>query len=1511
MWSCILLVLAHSIGQYGEGATITEQWEDEYSKVGKVMHKYAQNTKFKALRGVMVVPNTKEVVWLTEKCSFLSAGCDDCDFYLQNVQTLMSIEENPICRRAGGLSFSLDPWDTSEVWGNSYRKVYYPEACASILRTSIAGATMFDADWDLKHLVNNTMGVGSSIEGYHSLDEWEGLSNVYVDSLAGEASSGAATTVYTMTRLWVAVTGIQEATTPDQSVLYFGNISIEVRASSLTKNISTASGFSDSSTPPPAAYRRFVQHINSHMPEVLQRLKSFRQLAQLAVAQEAVKFINARRGKFPDGYLQALDYTVDLPQQVPAVITLKERTLEVQVLAQLVKANATSSTGAADEEVVETLKAEGLKDTSELAGTENHPLQELGDYSTYQYSCTVLNGTLAQVQILQQLLEADQFALNCAQIVDIPEEETKTDETPPKEEQTGIFKERGDLGDPCLPGALAAWDAAAGSFVMVPSAYLFVSGVPRIYNTTADAVVVKWSCTWPEPDDDGEEDTEGEADSSSGTTSRSRRAAYTSSNTGPACEDGGRGKTPGSCASEGYGQSSQGDDGPIVHTHTHYAALAPGATARNRRLQLRYDIALPPYTDPASVVGSTVPLTGKVVVVVMPRGWEALPPACSLPQLLHELQTEWTYSLDGNNEQDEGETVDLDGPQQATDANHDATAHSERRLHRSSSVGTSRHEPRQEIGASDSATAPAGLVLVHSGDFISPVVEVDSGYLGDVTISFPLRVVSHNYGVDLVDQVSASAAPVTVSLACGINRAAEPEPQEDEDADSSDDAQYSVEFGRSTYRTLDSANLKSKVVGCQASFVEVPEGYEIVPALPDILTHVVGEHNWGTDKLVLADGFSYATKLAISVRPGKQLREIPLEWEVMRPGGVNGEGAGEVGNQSVVVSEAQVVAIRPGVCASRILIRTRPVMVPYGGFFYHTLDLAEVAGSAAGCQDGPLLLPDFLDVAPAISDVINNIVSAYSWDTDVLILQDRRGYFTARAGSDLAGKMCCERQELLHVADRPRNSSGTAGNDDKTNEPYWRDSEQMLSVLRCNARVLVRQPIVTYIYNDSAASSTLQFLEQRKTTQSVSMNITRVSYGAVQGNVHNKKGSGYMGKLLPGAVRSHIYALAMRLCFTQYTHGGVDLMHIKVTRMGEVPAEVLQQLQERLNGTGADGGPMHTGVDRAEVESSRTATKPVPPEQHSDAPEDIKQTGGDAAPEGRRSRSTERGDPVRPPSSGGGTGNDHGLFRGLHAAHSSALGEDFTADFQAQRNAWGKRLGAAMDHLDDHILGNLADGGAGKGDFIYRSASLSAQQAGTAAAVNPVPINGVLAVPRSVGEVFQLITERVMRVKVARRRMFESAAGATATPQAGNADTAARAVSVLLVETAQSQALFLLQYQTDGVVYASCVGSLSTVSPASLVRVASVASVAAKSPTAATEDQLVSWERQEAEWKVQQRWADVTTAVTVVELLRAMQMAADQRGGSYSEEDNNSHMCQEDGRRFLGLSVEVAQYLQI
>jgi hypothetical protein len=616
-------------------------------------------------------------------------------------------------------------------------------------------------------------------------------------------------------------------------------------------------------------------------------------------------------------------------------------------------------------------------------------------------------------------------------------------------------------------------------------------------------------------------------------------------------------------------------------------------------------------------------------------------------------------------------------------------------------------------------------------------------------------------------------------------------------------------------------------------------------------------------------------------------------------------------NQSLSTGTESIVEIRPGACASRILIRTKAVMVPYGGFFYHTMDLAAVSGGDAGCQDGAIVLPDFLDVAPAISDVITNIVAAYSWDTDVLVLQDRRGYFTARVGKDLAGKMCCDRSELLYVADQPKESTASTESPDSTSSggnssaPHWTDTEQVLSLLRCNARILVRQPIVTYIYNDTAPPSTLQFLDMKKTTQSVNLEITRISSGESTA-ASAKRTSGYQGKVLPGVVKSHIYSLALTLSHSLYTHGGVDLMNIKVQRMSEVPAEVLQELKERMAaGSDAESDADIGDAPATAAESAADSARGSP-------------SGGSSPPGRTRAEGTagER-QPGNAQKEARKPASASDPLAGMTAAPSSALDEEFTSDFQDKRNEWGKRLGAAMDHLDDHILGNTAAADA-SADFIYRPASFSAVTPPKASFIE----SRVEGIPQSVGEVFQLMQDVIRRVRVVRRRVLAADALPTAGEGAASeaqGPVAARAVSALLVETADQHALWLVQYGEDGVVYASHVHSLQAAGASTTASIASAVKVAAKSSIAATEADLVLWSPSEGTWRMQQRWSDVHTAAapgsasgpSVVDLVRAMQLAADQRGAEYSEDSNNGHMCQEDGRRFLGLSVEIAQFLQI
>ena len=304
----------------------------------------------------------------------------------------------------------------------------------------------------------------------------------------------------------------------------------------------------------------------------------------------------------------------------------------------------------------------------------------------------------------------------------------------------------------------------------------------------------------------------------------------------------------------------------------------------------------------------------------------------------------------------------------------------------------------------------------------------------------------------------------------------------------------------------------------------------------------------------------------------------------------------------------------------------------------------------------------------------------------------------------------------------------------------------------------------------------------------------------------------------------------------------------------------------------------------------------------------------------------------------------------MHAASSTALDEDFTAEFQERRSSWGRRLGSALDHLDDHILGNTissSSSGGGSGDFIYRPAvyvstttphsSSSSLESGAhpvhAATTTAVEQSFYMEPATTVEEVFALLQERVSRVKVARRRVL--------------GEGYSRAISALLIETATSNAIFLVQYNTDSIVSACQIQSIvssgssssssssdSSTGSSNTVTLHSTLCVAARSHTASSERDLVRWAVLQWDWKLQQRWTDVPypapadsssdgsssstlsptqpiTTPTVVMLINSMQSSADRRSMQYNVDNNNEHLCQEDGRRFLGLTVDIAQYLQI
>lgn len=324
-WSTRLLLLLFSAGLVVRIDGITNiligseivQVKNVYHDInGLVMNEEMEQMRldiieFQSLYGVIVKPTTKEVVWLTETCnkSTRLSRNNNCDFFLPNIQTFHSIKNHPICGKYSGVSFSLDPWDKFNVWGPYFKKVYYPKACESTLEYSIAGAILKNVDLDLKSLVNNTDGIADGIEGFHTV-RW------YMDQFPMVTEL--------MTRLWVDVE-MNQNTTEDGSIVNFFNVTVRVNAANIHRDTSSDSGVSDYGELHPA-YQMFVNNTNRLMPEIMKKIKSFRQFGQLAVAQEAMKFVHLKEGVLSREYLESLEFELlNVAKRVPAVIIDEKR----------------------------------------------------------------------------------------------------------------------------------------------------------------------------------------------------------------------------------------------------------------------------------------------------------------------------------------------------------------------------------------------------------------------------------------------------------------------------------------------------------------------------------------------------------------------------------------------------------------------------------------------------------------------------------------------------------------------------------------------------------------------------------------------------------------------------------------------------------------------------------------------------------------------------------------------------------------------------------------------------------------------------------------------------------------------------------------------------------------------------------------------------------------------------------------------------------------------------------
>ena len=60
------------------------------------------------------------------------------------------------------------------------------------------------------------------------------------------------------------------------------------------------------------------------------------------------------------------------------------------------------------------------------------------------------------------------------------------------------------------------------------------------------------------------------------------------------------------------------------------------------------------------------------------------------------------------------------------------------------------------------------------------------------------------------------------------------------------------------FAALDGANPSDSSSGCQSSYIYLPSGWIIAPD-NSVSRSAIGSYPWGTDKMVMADGYAYYT----------------------------------------------------------------------------------------------------------------------------------------------------------------------------------------------------------------------------------------------------------------------------------------------------------------------------------------------------------------------------------------------------------------------------------------------------------------------------------------------------------------------------------------------------------------------------------------------------------------------------------------------------------------------------
>lgn len=873
---------------------------------------------FHSLEALSVDPETGGVYWATQPCQAQSNK--PCLSSVTSVQLLRQVLDDPgLC--GAGISFTLDPEDPSQPLGPYFRKNFHPAACADLWYDLLPGAVMFEADWDLKLLLHDVDGRAQGLgPWYRSI---EALSRAFPPPLGAEV----------LGKVWL----VAETLEVEESAhgIAFGKVALRMRAAAVRRDPGAPSGLAEAGPPAPAL-AAFVRVANQHMEELVEHVPSFQYLEQLVVAQEAARFLAARRISLPvPAGLAALRSPLSGRHRVPALHL--ERTRVLSYAGVVLVDRLDMSLLRLGEDV-----ALGPGSRALLEGL---PEQRGGRGRVRRFACGLRNGSTHDLQNLHQLF-ASNVSLECRREMSWAEH-MAGERTSAEEGEREQAPEEAAEYEAC-PEALAFWSTEAEEWRVWASETLRKARrAPGGNGNEGRGKRV------------GEEEGKGEGDDGAGREEEKEVGGEEQTISEEICaeiqgvEDG---------KESGLGQEGE-------HKEEEEEEKVEGEE------KVEYEAASLAETVAYNVTGRVL-ILGRV-------DWADE----------DDCREDPTFSKkeEGMEEEEGRVLLAMENQSGLTEAI---------ALHEPVGVLLVQLEEMRQRRRRDTSKPKGGKEERRRGSAPRQKGVEDDGLYPTLPPGLPVRFISEDVARDIQKAECRHGVLhvwLTCGMERDLGSGQQEEEEKEGGEEEERGGKRSLVHEGALYRTLDAVLVDAEHTGCQEQDLPLPEGFEIAPASPGVVEAVVRQHRWGTSSLLLqaTEGGGEGPGERLQVPPafaslataalfGQGGRAMETGDLVVRAS----EGSGPPRYRprqcdARILIRTAVCTVSYGGYSYRVLESGVPV------------DLLEVPGAPAVFEGlRGLQLPEGWELSPVNRGIAQRVVGAHAWGTDALILADGKGYPT-------------------------------------------------------------------------------------------------------------------------------------------------------------------------------------------------------------------------------------------------------------------------------------------------------------------------------------------------------------------------------------------------------------------------------------------------------------------------------------------------------------------------------------